>query len=235
MSKPKIVIIIVIAAAAVLGLLYYYQQQGFIDIFPTAQDREINRALEIDESKFSAAEGLSEEAFNAKIEELKQQKDVVKDNPDDANAWLRFGNLKEFLNDHEGAIVAWKQTVRVQSVNFIAVLNIANNYQYFIKDLPKAEEYYRRALEIDKSLTQGYQGLIDLYRFNWKEKRGELEQLLIDGANNDAPNAVAYLRLLVETQLQDGRIEQARGYLAQLEQQDPEAAEKLREEHGELQ
>src|SRR3989344_387108 len=135
MSKTtKIIIGVIIAIIAVVGLLYYYQSQGFIKVFPTSQDREINRALEIDESKFSAAEGLSEEAFNAKIEELKQQKDVVKDNPDDANAWLRFGNLKEFLNDHEGAILAWQQTVLVQSVNFIAVLNIANNYQYFIKD-----------------------------------------------------------------------------------------------------
>lgn len=235
MSKSKIILIIVIAAAVIVGLLYYYQSQGFIKVFPNAQDREISRVLDYDEEKFSSPEGLSQVEYDTKLQELKDLRDEVKNNTEDANLWLRFGNGLAYFSDHEGAVSAWKQTLRLQPVNFIAAGNIGFSSQYFIKDYPQSEKYYRQALDADPTLTTAYQGLTDLYRYNWTEKRGELEPLLVEAANNDPENATAYLRLLIETQLEDGRVEEARGYLGQLEQQDPAVAQELRESHEELQ
>jgi len=235
MNKPKIILIIVTAAAVIVGLLWYYQSEGFIKIFPTSQDREISRALEIDEDGFSSPEGLSQVDYDTKLQELYDLKEEVEDNTEDANLWLRFGNGLAYFSDHEGAIAAWKQTLRLQPVNFIAAGNIGFSSQYFIKDYPQAETYYRQALDADPTLTTAYQGLTDLYRYNWLEKRVELESLLVEAANNDPENATAYLRILIVTQLEDGRVEEAKGYLGQLEQKDPVVAEELREEHPELQ
>jgi tetratricopeptide (TPR) repeat protein len=214
MNKKIVTIIGVVIAATglILGLLYYYQSQGYIKIFPTAEDREIARLLTIDRSKFAPAQGLSNEQFEKKIQELEQQKQAVLQAPDDAQAWFLFGHTLEFLNDHAGAAAVWEKVYQLQPLNFVATLNLANVYQYFLKDYSRAEFYYKKTLELQSGLTAAYQGLIDLYAFNLKEKQAELEPTIKLAAQRDATNAGKYYATYAEFLVRNGETAKAKDY-----------------------
>src|SRR3989344_4822645 len=154
----------VIGALIVLGgLLWYYQQQGFIKIFPTSEERAMKKILDIDRSKFRPAEGLDSQVFEEEIKKLEGEKAKVLSDPGNAQLWFDFGYTKEFLNDHEGAILAWEKSFALQPLNFVTAQNLGNTYQYFIKDWAKSEFFYLNAIEIRPDFTTAYSGLIDLY------------------------------------------------------------------------
>jgi len=222
------------ALLVALALLWYFQQQGFIKVFPTSQEREIKKVLEIDESDFTPANGLSPEVFQERIQLLyKLRQDVLAD-PENAQPWFVFGNAKEFLNDHEGAIAAWKKTLEFQPQNFVAAANIATNYQYFLRDFEQAEFYYYEALSGSKAYTPAYQGLADLYQYSMPERKELFEPLLQDAAVNDPKNAIPYYVSLVEFFAEEGDLTKAREYLQSVEEQKPDSAAQLRENYPEL-
>lgn len=202
------------------GILWYYQQQGFVKIFPTAEDRRVKRILEIDRAKFTPAEGLAPETFEAEIGKLEEQKQRILKNLKDADAWFDFGYTKEFLNDHEGAVGAWEKSFELQTLNFVTAANLGNTYQYFLKDWEKAEFYYGKALEVRPDLTQAYQGLLDLYRYNWPGKKNHVEPLLLEAIKNDSPNKLPYYIALVEFFAGEGNAEKAKTYLQKVRELD---------------
>ena len=226
---------IVAGIILLLVIAWYFQSQGFIKIFPTSEDVKISRALRIDESKFVAAEGLSAADFQKKIDEAKALRDEVKNNPENANNWFRFGNSLSFLNDHEGAVVAWKMAFELQPLNFVVTANLGNTYQYFLKDWPMAEFYYLKAIEVKADFTTAYSGLVDLYRYNYAEKFGELEPLLLRAVKDDSANASGYYSILVETFVDRGDLSKAKSYLAEVQKLNPESAQSLRASYPQLQ
>jgi len=234
-KKATITILSIIAGIAlVLGLLYYYQNQGYIKIFPTAEDRQNKKLLTIDRDKFFAPEGLTADKFEAKIRELEAQKQAVLENPQDAQAWFVFGHSLEFLNDHEAAVAVWEKTYELQPLNFVVTVNLANTYQYFLKDFARAEFYYKKTIEIQPGSTAAYQGLIDLYSFNLKEKQSELEPTVELAARKDPSNAGKYYATYTEFLARFGDISIAKTYLAKVKSLDITAYNDLVEAYPEL-
>jgi tetratricopeptide (TPR) repeat protein len=235
MSRTKKIILLTLGVIAglglVFGLLVYFQSQGLIKIFPTARDREIKQILKIDRTKFKPAEGLPPEKFEEAIKKLSELRQKVLDNREDAKAWFDFGYAKEFLNDHEGATRAWEKSFALQPLNFMTAGNLANVYQYFLKDYPKAEFYYLKALEVKPDYTSAYQGLSDLYRFNWQEEEDKVEPLLQEALEKDPANQQAYYSILVEFFARKNDFAKAKEYLAKLRQIKPEAANQLVESY----
>lgn len=225
----KIIIPSAILLALILigGLLWYYQKQGLIKIFPTREDREFKRILSIDRSKFKPAQGVTTEQLEAEIKNLEERKRKVEADPNNAQTWFDFGYTKEFLNDHEGAALAWERAFELQPLSFLIAVNLANDYQYFLKNYERAEFYYRKAIEVRPDYTQAYQGLSDLYRFNWKEKQDKFEPLMVEAIKNDPQNANAYTTTLVEFFAQTGNVSRAKEYLALLKEVDPAGAQEL--------
>lgn len=225
---------ITLGTILILGLLWYYQSQGILKIFPTREDRETKRILEIDRSKFIAAQGLTTEQFEAEIKTLEERQQKVLENPQDAQAWFEFGYSKEFLNDHEGAVLAWEKSFALQPLNFVTAANLANTYQYFLKNYERSEFYYRKTLEIRSGYTPAYQGLSDLYRFNWQEKSDLFEPLMFEAIKNDPENANAYTANLVDFFARKNDIAKAREYLALLLEASPGLANELIETYPAL-
>ncbi len=220
---------------AVAALLFYLQNQGLIKIFPTAEERANKKILTIDRSKFAPAEGLSEERFEEEIQKLYELKKTILENPQAAQAWFLFGFSKGFLNDHQGAVAAWEKSFELQPLNFLTALNLGNTYQYFVKDLAKAEFYYFKALELRPDYTLAYEGLADLYRYNLKAKQNLLEPLLLDAIEKDSVNQGAYLNKLVDFFAeQDRDLKKAREYLQELEKIDSASAKELLETYPKL-
>ena len=158
---------------------------------------------------------------------VEDRRQKVIGNPQDAQAWFDFGYTKEFLNDHEGAAASWEKSFALQTLNFVTAANLANTYQYFLKNYERSEFYYRKALEIRPGYTPAYQGLSDLYRFNWTEKSDLLEPLMFDAIKNDPGNANAYTANLVEFFMQKNDVGKAREYLALLLEASPDLAQEL--------
>ncbi len=234
--KKKIAIAgaIILGLGLVLGLLWYYQQQGFLKIFPTTEDRRIKKLLRIDEAKFQPAQGLSEEEFRAEIQKLYERREQVRQKPEEPVAWFNFGYQREFLNDHEGAVGAWEQAFKLQPLNFVTALNLGNTYQYFLKNYERAEFYYEKALALQPSYTSAYQGLLDLYRFNWKEKQNQVEPLLLEAVKNDPANELTYYTALVEFFAASNEPGKAKLYLLEVKRLQPEVAEELLETYPSL-
>lgn len=229
-NRKKILTIIgiaVLVVASVVGLLWYYQQQGFIKVFPTAEDRRISQLLVIDKSKFTLPEGAPSDKLDQEIATLNDLKKKIQDNPSDAQSWFDFAHHKEYLNDHAGAAAAWEKAFELQPLNFITALDLGNMYQYFLKDYPKAEYYYKKSLEIHAGFTSAYEGLLDLYRYNWQGHSDKYEPTALDAVKNDSANEVSYLVGMVEFFASRGEIDKARTYLAQVRSKDSAKATEL--------
>lgn len=213
------------------GLLWYYQQQGILKIFPTAEDQQIKKLLTIDRSKFHAPQGLSQDKFEEEIKKLEEQKQAVLANTKDGQAWFSFGYTKEFLNDHAGAAAVWEKAFELQPYNFMFASNLANDYQYFLKDYPKAEYYYLKVLELQPGSSTAFTGLSDLYRFNWKAGQDKLEPMLLEAVKKDSASAVSYYTTLVEFFASAGNLDKAKTYLAEVAKLKPEAATQLEQSY----
>ncbi len=232
-KKKQVIGVVIVALIFILGLLWYYQQEGYVDIFPTAEDREAKKLLKIDESKFSRADGLTDEQYQSKLDELKTLRQDVLDNPS-VGTWFAYGGALDFFNDHEGAIAAWKKALEYQEVNFVALNNIATNYQYFIEDYPKAEEYYLRALEIRADYPNAFEGLADLYQYNWAEQEEKFLPLIERALVNDRLNTVRYYNRVIRYLAKKGEFETAQEYLDRLKQVNSEYAQTIIEDYDEL-
>ena len=217
------------AAVLILGLLWFFQEQGLLKVFPTDEDRGVRAALRIDESKFKAPVGVSEEGFRKQIAEAYARRAMVKKNKKDVSAWFAFGYQLNFLNDHEGAVRAREIVFRLQPENHLVAGNLASNYQYFLKDYAKAEFYYDQALTIQPAFTDAWKGLADLYRFNWKEKNNLVEPLMLEAIRNDSANESAYLVFLVSFFAEGGDFAKAGEYYARVRSLNPSAADDLLE------
>ncbi|OGZ11145.1 MAG: hypothetical protein A3B25_00125 [Candidatus Ryanbacteria bacterium RIFCSPLOWO2_01_FULL_48_26] len=201
-------------------LLLYYQGQGFIKIFSTAEERAMKKILTIDRSKFRPAEGLDPQVFEEEIKKLEEEKAKVLSDPGNAQLWFDFGYTKEFLNDHQGAILAWEKSFALQPLNFVTAQNLGNTYQYFIKDWEKAEFYYGKVLELRPDHPQAYQGLIDLYRYNWPGRKSQVEPLLLAAIKNDPENKLPYNISLVEFFADENDAAKAKIYLENVRELD---------------
>ncbi len=233
-KKYKIILVIIAGIALVLALLWYYQQQGLLKVFPTAEDRLIKKLTVIDRSKFKSPEGLSEEKLQEAISRLEQQRDKILENPKDSQAWFDFAHTKEFLNDHAGAAAAWEKSFELQPYNFITSGNLGNVYEYFLKDYPKSEFYYLKSLEVKPDNRSAYDGLADLYRYNWSGKADLLEPLLLAAIEKDPTNNVAYYATLVEFFASSNNWDKARAYLENVVKLNSEKAKELLEAYPAL-
>lgn len=236
-SKKRNVIIIAVLAGIILilGLIWYYQSQGLVKIFPTSEDLQIRKALVIDRSKFTSPDGLTEQKKQEALAQLEDLKAKLQKDPKDATNWFTFGGVKDFFNDHEGAVVAWKIAFALQPLNYVAAGNIGNAYQYFLKDYPQSEFYYKKALEIKPDYTVVYQGLMDLYRFNYKEKRGDYEPLVLSAAKNDPANETKYYVALVDFYARDNNnLVKAKEYLKIVRNLSQSSADELVKDYPQL-
>jgi len=231
MQKKILIVLatIILAVLAITGLLFYYQKQGLVNIIPTAQEQTVSQLLKIDKSKFKPAEGESEADFQKEIEQLEVLRDQLKNDNENAALWFTYASSKHYLNDHEGAVAAWEYAFTLAPSDFRIPLNLGNTYQYFLKKTDLAEANYLKALEIRPDLTLAYQGLMDLYMFNWKEKSDKYEPLMLDAIQKDAPNKRVYIEGLIDffvrSDLKD--LSKAKKYLADLKVIDSNKANEL--------
>lgn len=93
---------------------------------------------------------------------------VLKDSPYSLEAWLGLGVLYKQAGDYRAAEEAWKYANALSPGNIVSFNNLGDLYHYYLKEYPKAEDMFLKAIKNDKKYTLSYMNLFDLYRYSYK-------------------------------------------------------------------
>ena len=135
---------------------------------------------------------LDEAAFNTVSQKIEEITKKLKDDPKDELNWLNLGIYRKMLGDFEGA---------VSILNFVAVSwpsdytpynNLADLYQYYIKEYSLAEKNWLKVIELKPDYAQAYENLYGLYVSQYTEKQREALPILLKGVKNN-PKSVELL------------------------------------------
>ena len=131
-------------------------------------------------------------------QELANFNNTLTENPGDAEAWVRVGVLKKFFNNYLGARDAWEYAKIVNPEFSIPYYNLGGLYAGYLKNNPKAEENYLKAIEVDPSSPYLYLGLAELYAVFYPEKANQAANVILRGlkANPDEPSLIQALENL---------------------------------------
>lgn len=236
-KKIAVILSVLLAVIlAVLGILWYYQSQGMIKIFPTKSEMQAEKILIIDRTKFTPPENASPEKVETAIKNLEELKEAILKDPNKSDLWSEFGYYKDYLNDLDGAALAYKKALEVGPYNTVPAANLGNLYLYFKKDYEQAEYYYLYVLEIEKDSNAAYEGLMDLYRYADGTRTEKYEPLVLRAIKDDSGNKVRYYGQLVEffADKPTQNLDKAKSYLAEVKKLDQSAADAITKRFPEL-
>lgn len=182
--KNKIIapVIIVIAVLA-LGYYFYadYKKTGEMTITDNQPPQENNAisesASEVDANKkliSAPAPSLDRPIvypadMTAQIKEDNQNKisAIIKNlklNQDSFNDWIDLGLYRKLLEDYEGARQAWEYASLLRPQSPASFSNLGILYGYYLKDAPKAEKSFLKAIENDPKDINLYFQTYDFYK-----------------------------------------------------------------------
>ena len=236
-KKIAVILSVLLAVIlAVLGILWYYQSQGMIKIFPTKSEMQAEKILIIDRTKFTPPENASPEKVETAIKNLEELKEAILKDPNKSDLWSEFGYYKDYLNDLDGAALAYKKALEVGPYNTVPAANLGNLYLYFKNDYEQAEYYYLYVLEIEKDSNAAYEGLMDLYRYADGTRTEKYEPLVLRAIKDDSGNKVRYYGQLVEffVDKPTQNLDKAKSYLAEVKKLDQSAADAITKRFSEL-
>ncbi len=137
-----------------------------------------------------------DEATKAVIQEkIDKTKEMYNDKPDIWETWIAIGNLRAVVEDYQGAIDAYRQSIIIQSNNILGYKNIAEIYRNNLKDYEKAKEYYGLAIENNFADPDLYIALALVQQYKLNDIEGA-EQTYLDGLEHTRNNFEILNRLI---------------------------------------
>ena len=123
---------------------------------------------------------------------IKEYKSILKDDPDNVNAWLELGDAYYRAQRYTQAIESYKKTLELDPKNVGAYVQLGNIY-YDTKQPDKSIEHYRKALELKPQLSDVRVDMATMYRISGQPDKAIEELRLVN--RKDPNHAVAYLNL----------------------------------------
>lgn len=103
-------------------------------------------------------------------QKVKELTDLINADPQGSIApWLDLAIEYKMIGDYEGAEHVWAYLVDAYPGDAVAAHNLGNLYHLFMKDYPKAEEYYKVAIQRAPTHAIHYIGLHELYKYSYKQ------------------------------------------------------------------
>lgn len=99
--------------------------------------------------------------------------------------WIELGTWRKFVEDYEGARIAWEYAAAISPTSPIAFINLGDLYHYYLKDYKKAEDNFLRAVNSDARFTDGYLRLFKLYTESYKMNTSAAPDILKRGIENN--------------------------------------------------
>lgn len=138
----------------------------------------------------------------------KLQAELKKD-PTNLRYWLNLGTVRLMAGDLEGAKQAWVFVSLAAPSDVTANFNLGNLFAAHYKDYPKAETYYLKAISLNKTDTNGYRALFEIYSSVYKTDTNAAEDILKQGIAA-APKAVDLQVMLARYWREKGLASQAK-------------------------
>lgn len=142
---------------------------------------------------FSA--GVSEEFKRIMTERINKTSAKLKKNPENIDAWLDLAIHWKTIDDYKGAAEIWEYVLEFQPDNSVVLGNLGELYHLYLKDYPKSENYYKRAIALDQTRIALYRGLHELYKYSYKKETTAAADILKTGLERN-PNNTDLLILL---------------------------------------
>ena len=175
---------------------------------PTKQSNQITEAPSLPQYKGVPIEVINEDKSVASIypedvktklrNELLDIAKFVSESPDNLDNWLRAGVIKKFFGDYLGARDAWEYASLISPQNSISFANLGGFYALYLKDFPKAEFNYKKAIENAPGDIYPYTALADLYSSSepaGESRSNKIIKIIESGlaANPDNQTLLSYL------------------------------------------
>lgn len=115
-------------------------------------------------------------------------KEKLLNDPENFVAWIDLGIIKKGVHDYKGAEEAWLRLGEIRPQNSTSFGNLGDLYDHFLKDYPKSEWAYKKAIENSRGEPQNanyYEGLFKLYYFHYSEKKDSAKPTLEESLKNN--------------------------------------------------
>jgi len=168
-SKNNLIFVgVIVGIVAIIGGAVWYvtsnsapqeeQQAGFNASVPAPS---LDRELVFPETFPADARVVLEQ-------NTKTVKDNLRETPTDYSSWLDLAIQYKTVGDHEGAEEVWVYLTKAAPTLSVAYHNLGNMYHLDLKEFEKAEENYKKAIELAPNEIIHWFGLHELYRYSYK-------------------------------------------------------------------
>ena len=101
--------------------------------------------------------------------------------PTSFEGWINLATQYKIIEDYEATRDVLEFLSVVSPENGVSFHNLGDLYHFNLKDFPKAEENFRKAIENSPQNTQSYGGLHGLYKYSYKQDSDLAESVLLEG------------------------------------------------------
>jgi len=163
---------------------------------------------------------IDQDTIDRYYEAFNKNKDFFLNNQGDPIAFqalVSMGLYKQLVGDYNGAEEIWLYNYNLDSNSSVLNGNLAHLYQYYLKNYPKAEEFYLKTLEAkDLAGANHYtylSELYDLYHLNLKDDVKAVE--ILERAIKDLPEDINIYLMAARHYKESGDYAKARDYYNQ--------------------
>ena len=115
------------------------------------------------------------------LKNLTDTRAALKSDADDYDAWLMVGMSFKQLERYEAARDVWIYLSTIWPTQPVPYGNLGSLYHLYLKDFPKSEAAYKKAIELEPVQAGWHRGIYELYRYSYKTSTSAWEDALKKG------------------------------------------------------
>ncbi|MDD5547580.1 MAG: hypothetical protein PHN74_01605 [Candidatus Pacebacteria bacterium] len=154
--------------------------------------------------------------YTKKINEIKES---IRKNFDYDLVWLDLGNYLKAAGDYNGAIEAFNFVGKIRPESYVCFHNLGDLYGFYLKNYPKAEESFLKAIKNEPASADSYVLLTQVY-YSYEAGKAKIEPLLLKGIKSNPTNASLKI-MLGEYYNREGNNVEALKYFEEAFKSDP--------------
>ena len=124
--------------------------------------------------------------------------ETLKIDTENVSLWIDLGSWRKAINDYEGAIEAWEYAGVIRPQSSIPFNNLGDLYAYYLKDVPRAEEYFLRVINNDPNNIYSYFKIVEFYQ-DFTKDTAKARAILEKGIVANPPSTSSDLKSLLKS------------------------------------